>query len=89
MTSNLDAVTTGVNPGLTAQTLLNPAYSIYTGAVPNVSHEASTYAGQTTFANWSPFASANPEILAAGGAETQGRMPSLPRSTAWIAGWAE
>jgi len=66
-------VATGVNAGLTAPTLLNPAYSIYTGAVPNVSHEASTYAGQTTFASWSPFASANPEILAAGGAETPDR----------------
>ena len=67
------SVATGVNAGLTAPTLLNPAYSIFTGAVPNVSHEGSTYAGQTTFASWSPFASANPAILAAGGAETPDR----------------
>ena len=48
--------------------LLNPAYSLFAGAVPNVSHDAEYYAGQTTFASWSPFASANPGIIANGGA---------------------
>jgi hypothetical protein len=36
--------------------LLNPGYSIFSGAVPNVSHDGSPYAGQTPFATWSPFA---------------------------------
>lgn len=51
-------VATGVNAGLTAPTLLNPAYSIYYGAVPNVSHDGGQYASQTPFAPWSPFATA-------------------------------
>ena len=49
-------VATGVNAGLTAPTLLNPGYSIYSGSVPNVSHDGGPYAGQTPFATWSPFA---------------------------------
>jgi hypothetical protein len=36
--------------------LLNPGYSIFSGAVPNVSHDGAPYAGQTPFATWSPFA---------------------------------
>lgn len=50
--------------------LLNPGYSIFAGAVPNVSHDGSYYAGQSTFASWSPFASSNANILANGGAMT-------------------
>lgn len=48
--------------------LLNPGYSLYTGAVPNVSHDGGHYSGQSTFADWSPFAANNPNILANGGA---------------------
>ena len=36
--------------------LLNPGFSIFSGAVPNVSHDGAPYAGQTPFATWSPFA---------------------------------
>jgi hypothetical protein len=38
--------------------LLNPGYSIFSGAVPNVSHDGGFYPGQTPFAPWSPFAGA-------------------------------
>jgi hypothetical protein len=51
--------------------LLNPGYSIFSGTVPNVSHDGSYYAGQSTFASWSPFAGANANIIANGGALTQ------------------
>jgi hypothetical protein len=76
-------VATGVNAGLTAPTLLNPAYSIYTGAVPNVSHDGGHYAGQTTFASWSPFAAENPAILSADGAVTPDRWGSF-RSDSYV-----
>ncbi|MBX3302686.1 MAG: VPLPA-CTERM sorting domain-containing protein [Nitrospira sp.] len=36
--------------------LLNPGYSLYSGSVPNVSHDGGNYPGQTPFATWSPFA---------------------------------
>jgi hypothetical protein len=52
-------VATGVNAGLTAPTLLNPGYSLYYGAVPNVSHDGGHYASQTPFAPWSPFANSS------------------------------
>ena len=45
-------------------TLLNPGYSIFSGAVPNVSHDGGYYPGKTTFASWSPFAADNANILA-------------------------
>jgi hypothetical protein len=51
--------------------LLNPGFSIFSGAVPNVSHDGQYYAGQSTFASWSPFASANANIIANGGALTE------------------
>ena len=51
--------------------LLNPGYSLYSGSVPNVSHDGGYYTGQSTFASWSPFASNNPNIIANGGAITQ------------------
>lgn len=44
--------------------LLNPGYSIFSGAVPNVSHDGGYYPGKTTFASWSPFAAENADILA-------------------------
>lgn len=44
--------------------LLNPGYSIFSGAVPNVSHDGGYYPGKTTFASWSPFAAENANILA-------------------------
>lgn len=51
--------------------LLNPGYSLYSGSVPNVSHDGGYYAGQSTFASWSPFASNNANIIANGGALTE------------------
>ena len=51
--------------------LLNPGFSLYSGAVPNVSHDGGYYAGQSTFASWSPFASNNTNIIANGGATTE------------------
>jgi hypothetical protein len=53
--------------------LLNPGFSIYSGAVPNVSHDGQYYAGQTTFADWSPFNADNANIIANGGATTENR----------------
>ena len=50
--------------------LLNPGYSIFSGTVPNVSHDGQYFAGQSTFASWSPFAADNANILANGGAVT-------------------
>jgi hypothetical protein len=44
--------------------LLNPGYSLFSGAVPNVSHDGGYYPGKTTFASWSPFAAENADILA-------------------------
>ena len=44
--------------------LLNPAYSIFSGAIPNVSHDGGYYPGKVTFASWSPFAGENADILA-------------------------
>lgn len=38
---------------------LNPGYSIYSGTVPNVSHDGENYTGQTPFAPWSPFAASD------------------------------
>jgi hypothetical protein len=35
--------------------LLNPGYSLYSGSVPNVSHDGGDYPGKTPFATWSPF----------------------------------
>ena len=51
--------------------LLNPGYSIFSGTVPNVSHDGQYFAGQSTFASWSPFAAENTNILANGGAVTE------------------
>lgn len=51
--------------------LLNPGYSIFSGTVPNVSHDGQFFAGQSTFASWSPFAAENANILANGGAVTE------------------
>jgi hypothetical protein len=45
--------------------LLNPGYSIFSGAIPNVSHDGGYYTGKSTFASWSPFAAENAAILAA------------------------
>lgn len=56
---------------LNSASLLNPGYSIFSGAVPNVSHNSGYYAGQSIFASWSPFASANASIIANGGALTE------------------
>jgi hypothetical protein len=51
--------------------LLNPGYSLFSGSVPNVSHDGGYYAGQSTFASWSPFAASNANIIANGGAITE------------------
>ena len=51
--------------------LLNPGYSLFSGAIPNVSHDGGYYAGKSTFASWSPFAAENAEIIANGGALTE------------------
>lgn len=58
-------------PNSTGASLLNPGYSIFSGAVPNVSHDGAYYAGQSTFASWSPFAGNNANIAANGGAITE------------------
>jgi hypothetical protein len=58
-------------PNSNGASLLNPGYSLFSGAVPNVSHDGGYYAGQSTFANWSPFAAENANIIANGGAITE------------------
>ncbi len=62
-------------PSFTGASLLNPGHSIISGAVRNVSHDGAYYAGQSTFASWSPFFGNNAIIAANGGAMngTRGR----------------
>lgn len=50
---------------------LNPGYSLFQGVLPNATHDGQYFAGQSTFASWSPFAGNNANILANGGATTQ------------------
>lgn len=46
----------GSTTEVTALGDLNPGYSIFEGLAPHLSHDGSTYPGQTAVAPWSPFA---------------------------------
>ena len=64
----IDFTITGTNTN--GNGVLNPGFSIFSGLAPNLSHDGSYYAGQSTFASWSSFASNNANIIANGGALT-------------------
>lgn len=68
-TTNINFTITGTNTN--GNGLLNPGYSIFQGVLPASSHENSPFPGQSTYASWSPFAAANPGIIANGGAVTE------------------
>jgi hypothetical protein len=66
----------GTTTDVTALGDLNPGYSIFSGLIPNISHDGSPYAGQTPFAPWSLFAVPhNPPV--------PGEVGSDPNSTKW------
>lgn len=66
----------GTTTVVTALSDLNPGYSLFSGLIPNISHDGSPYPGQTPFAPWSLFAVPhNPPV--------PGEVLGDPNSTKW------